>query len=42
MRKPFLLSAVMTLYALYAALFLAAQSPQSTLQTESDATRSMC
>ncbi|HXT76655.1 MAG TPA: hypothetical protein VN780_10220 [Candidatus Eisenbacteria bacterium] len=36
MRKPLLLSTVMTLYTLSAASFLAAQSPQSNLQTESD------
>lgn len=36
MRKAFLLSAVMTLYTLSTASSLAAQSPQSTLQTESD------
>ena len=36
MRNPLLLSTVMTLYTLSAASFLAAQSPQSNLQTESD------
>jgi hypothetical protein len=36
MRKPLPFSIVMTLYTLSAASFLAAQSPQATLQTESD------